>query len=157
MQPYTVIKRDHHGKQQLEYYGELIELGETHVCIRAPFTFNSRDLGYVFLKRGDIFTEWFFTDRWYNIFQINDVDTGNLKGWYCNLTRPAQISNTSVAADDLALDIFVKPDGNILVLDEDEFDTLPLREKEQQNVQNAVQEIRQKVTGRIAPFDQIID
>lgn len=155
MQPFTVIKRDHQGKQVLEYHGELIEQTETNVCIRAPFNFHNKDLGYVLLKTGDIFTEWFSAVRWYNIFQINDVDTKELKGWYCNLTRPAQISESQVAADDLALDVFVKPNGEILILDEDEFTELQLSNDERIQVRKAVEEIRYRVESRSTPFDLI--
>lgn len=155
MRDFTVIKRDHRGVSQLQYSGEIIQRTEIMVCIRAAFNFSERDLGYVVLKRGDIFTEWFYSDRWYNIFQINDVDSGILKGWYCNLTRPAQIENTSVAADDLALDIFVKPDGTTLILDEDELEALHLPEGEREQVWLAVRDIQGRVERREPPFDQI--
>jgi len=155
MASFTVIKRDHHGQPQLQYSGELVQRTETMVCIRAPFNFSDRDLGYVVLRRGDIFTEWFYTDRWYNIFQINDVESGRLKGWYCNLTRPAQIQASSVGADDLALDLFVKPDGTKLILDEDELEALQLPEGELEQIWEAVREIQRRIEGREHPFDQI--
>jgi len=45
-----------------------------------------------------------------------------LKGWYCNITRPAQIEGDVVTSEDLELDLFVSPDRkNLLRLDADEF------------------------------------
>jgi hypothetical protein len=60
-----------------------------------------------------------------NIFG-NDVGRDRLTGWYCNIVRPAHITGEHVSTDDLALDLFVAPDGAVTVLDEDEFATLPL-------------------------------
>ncbi|MDQ7028236.1 MAG: DUF402 domain-containing protein [Anaerolineae bacterium] len=155
MNDFTVIKCNHRGETVLSYQGEIVVRGENYVCVRALFTFSSRDLGYVALKTGDIFTEWFYSDKWYNVFRVQDVDSGALKGYYCNLTRPAVISANSVKADDLALDIFVKPNRNILLLDEDEYNDLPLSDDERKQVQAAIDEIYSLVKQAIAPFDEL--
>lgn len=152
---FMVIKRDANGIFQLEYKGEVREWGETWVCIDAVFGFSDRDLGYIRLCKGDLFTEWFFTDRWFNIFRVQDVHTQALKGWYCNITRPAEISENSLAADDLALDVFVYPDGRILLLDEDEFDALDLSPQEREIALSAVEQIKKMVAERQSPFDEI--
>lgn len=151
---YTIIKRDEHGQEALRYTGDLIGRGAGWVCIRAPFGFASRDLGYIHLKTGDWFTEWFYADRWYNVFRINDGATGALKGWYCNLTRPAEIHDDHAAADDLALDVFVHPDYTLRLLDEDEYAALTLTDDERQAVAAAVEAIRGLVARREGPFAQ---
>ena len=155
MNDFTVYKLNYRGETELSYRGEAIERGENFVCVRAPFTFKTRDLGYVILKTGDIFTEWFYNDKWYNVFRVQDVDSGELKGYYCNLTRPAIISADHVKAEDLALDVFVKPDGSTLLLDEDEYNNLPLNADERLQVQAAVAEIQQLVKQAISPFDDL--
>lgn len=152
---FTVYKLNYLGEEELSYTGEVLERGAHYVCVRAPFTFASRDLGYVSIRQGDIFTEWFYDDRWYNIFRLSDAASGELKGFYCNLTRPAHIAEDHVKADDLALDIFVKPDGGWLLLDEDEYEALPLSENDRAQVQRAVQQIQRDVLERIAPFDEL--
>ena len=58
-------------------------------------------------------------------------------------------------ADDLELDVFVKSDGEILLLYEDEYSSLPLSDSERAAVQGAVEEITQRVAKRKAPFDEI--
>ena len=121
MRAFTVVKRDAAGKFELSYDGVLVERNESFVCIDAVFALEDRDLGYVKLRRGDRFREWFFADQWFNIFRVQDGDTGALKGWYCNITRPPVITAASVTADDLVLDVFVFPDGRTLLLDEGEF------------------------------------
>ena len=155
MSDITVIKRDHNGGFLWQYEGERIDGGATWVCLRARFNRNDSDAGYVVFRRGDVFTEWFYADRWYNIFEMHDVDDGHLKGWYCNVTRPALITETTVEADDLALDMFVSPNGAILVLDEDEFAALDLTDQDRQQALAALDAIRQLVETRQAPFEGI--
>lgn len=152
---FTVIKRDAAGNTKLEYSGELIAQNTTWVCVRAYFNFEKADVGFAVFERGDLFTEWFYTDRWYNIFQVNSHRDGQLKGWYCNITRPATITATSAAADDLALDVFVTPLGAVHLLDEDEFAELDLAADEQQAALHATETIRLAVKNREAPFDSI--
>lgn len=157
MTNFTVIKRDVFGNQELSYSGTIRERGENFVCIDAHFGFSDRDLGYVHLRQGDLFTEWFYSDRWYNIFRVQDVHSHQLKGWYCNITRPAEIKPDQVAADDLALDVFVYPNGKLILLDEDEFAKLNLSEVDRQKAWAAVGDIKQLVKLQKIPFHEIID
>ena len=85
----VVRKLDHEGREVFRYEGRVLRRGERYVCLRAVFRFDEVDLGCVTFKRGDVFTEWFYSDRWYNVFRIEDGASGALKGWYCNITRPA--------------------------------------------------------------------
>ncbi len=52
-----------------------------------------------------------------------------LKGWYCNVGKPAVIEDGILSYVDLALDLWVSPDGKQTVLDEDEFKALELDEE----------------------------
>jgi hypothetical protein len=151
----TVYKCNHLGEVVYSYRGQVVEDGPGRVCLQAPFSRPDVDLGYVVMRQGDLFTEWYFADRWYNVFQIADVDTAQLKGWYCNITRPARISADTVSADDLQLDVFVSPDGTLILLDEDEFDALNLSAEERMEALRAVEAIRTAVNERTAPFNQI--
>ncbi|HEY74489.1 MAG TPA: DUF402 domain-containing protein, partial [Thermoflexia bacterium] len=76
-----------------------------------------------------------------------------LKGWYCNITRPARITSDEVAAEDLALDLWVAPDGEMLVLDEDEFAALALPPAEHDAAQQALAELQAMVRRKAPPFD----
>lgn len=152
---YTVHKCNHLGQITLSYQGDVVDQGAGWVCIVAPFGFDDRDLGYVVLKRGDIFTEWFYADRYYNVFAIHDRDDGRLKGYYCNFTRPAILGAESLRADDLALDLFVAADGSTRLLDEDEYVALPLDEIERQRVSAALAELQRLIAARACPFDEL--
>ncbi len=155
MDRFTVIKLDARGEHELSYAGVLRERAADFVCIDALFDMPDRDLGYITLRRGDHFREWFFCDRWFNVFRVSDGETSRLKGWYCNITRPPAIALDKVAAEDLCLDVFVYPDGQTLLLDEAEFAELNLPKNEVEKAWQAVDAIRWLVSKRLPPFEEI--
>ena len=105
----------------ITYEGELISRDASHILLRAPWTMEARDLGFLRFEPGDVLYEHYYSDRWYNIFEVHAAD-GRLKGWYCNVTRPALFGENYVKYEDLELDLFVPPDRAApLVLDEDEY------------------------------------
>jgi hypothetical protein len=157
MTPFTITKNDHHGQQVWSYKGELLERGAGFVQVKARFNVDDKNPGFVVFRRGDTFIEWHYSDRWYNIFQLHDVSDGRLKGWYCNIVRPAHITADTVAADDLALDVFVSPTGETLVVDEDEFAELNLSPDEQRAARTAVAALLDAAASRQPPFDLIED
>lgn len=146
-----IYKMDENGQEVLYYDGNLIGRGENWILIRAVFEASDADIGPVVLARGDIFYEWFYTDRWYNVFRIHSTE-GELKGWYCNITRPAHLQANMIWSDDLALDVFVAPCGTVHLLDEDEFAQLDLSHVEQEAAWQAVSRIRQIAAERTGPF-----
>ncbi len=103
------------------YHGEVLERSPTAMLIRARWDHTLVDMGYVTFAPGDLLYEHFYTDRWYNVYELRSAQ-GQLKGWYCNITRPAIFDADSIVSEDLELDIFVSPDrATILILDEDEY------------------------------------
>lgn len=148
----TVHKRDHTGRVKLSYAGETLERGDTWVLLAARFELGPMPLDYVTLNTGDTFVEYFYSDRWYNIFAIFDAEGGGFKGWYCNVTRPAALNGAEVWADDLALDLFVEPDGREWVLDEDEFAALALTSEEQAQARAALSQLQALARSRQGPF-----
>ncbi len=152
----TLIKQNHRGEKVAEYAGDLLARGATWICVSARFNHDDKDAGYVVFRRGDTFIEWHYSDRWYNVFELYDFECGHLKGWYCNITRPAIIEDATVRADDLALDVFVDTCGQLLLLDEDEFAALDLPEAERRAALDAVEAIRQAVAECKPPFEQLV-
>jgi predicted RNA-binding protein associated with RNAse of E/G family len=115
----TLLKPGKHTT--VTYTAELLRIDPGHVLIHARWERPRLDLGYVAFDPGDHFYEHFYTERWYNIFELRG-EAGALKGWYCNITRPAQIDGATIISEDLELDLFVAPDRKrILRLDLDEF------------------------------------
>jgi predicted RNA-binding protein associated with RNAse of E/G family len=151
----TVLKLNHLGQEITRYTGELLEQTPTSICLQATYQRKRADLGVIVFEPGDRIIEWFYTDRWYNIFEVQEGESGRLRGWYCNVTRPAVIEGDTVKADDLEVDVFVAPDGTVTLLDENEFEALNLPDRDRMVVFAAIQAIRQRVTSKDAPFDKI--
>lgn len=153
-----VIKRDASGFEKTRYLAESILFkDEESLCLRAFFARPQVQVGSLVLQSGDIFTEWFYAGRWYNVFRVQDGLTVELKGWYCNFTRPAEISEKSVAADDLELDLVVTNSWQIQLLDLKEYLALPLNLAERRSVAAAYREIRQLVSAREHPFNLLFE
>ena len=105
------------------YQGELARDEPGHLLIHARWERAKLDLGYVVFEPGDHFLEHYYTEHWFNIFEIRSV-AGQLKGWYCNVGAPALVADGQLTFLDFALDVFAYPDRRFVVLDEDEFEQL---------------------------------
>lgn len=137
------------------YPGRVIERTPTHIMLEARFNRDTADAGYVIFEHGDRFVERFYTDRWYNIFEIHAVGDDRLKGWYCNIARPAEFRDGAIDQIDLALDVWINPDGSYTVLDQAEFESLPLDALTRHAARRAVSEIIYLLYHRAAPFQSI--
>src|SRR5512134_363974 len=124
-----VQKKNPAGDVIYEYQGELLAHDESSVTLEAFFDRADMPFMDTVFKTGDRFIEYYYTDRWYNIFVIHDREDGKIKGWYCNIGKPAVIEDGLVSYVDLALDLWVSANGAQSVLDEDEFQALRLDEE----------------------------
>ncbi len=149
----TVRKLDLAGNVTWQYDGRILQQKPNAVVLEAHF--NRADMPFldVTLKEKDRFVETFYSDRWYNIFEIYDRDDGKLKGWYCNIGRPAMFAAGTVSYVDLALDLWVSPDGKQTVLDEDEFDALQLEEQDRNRALKALRELQRDFERQRPPSE----
>jgi hypothetical protein len=138
----TIIKLNHEGKEAWRYSGHLIERNRNSITIEAFFDRPDIDFHGMTLGFGDKFIETYYFDRWYNIFEIYDREDDTLKGWYCNVSSPAELQDSTISYRDLALDLLVFPDGSQIILDEDEFNTIDLSRDERQNAITALMELQ---------------
>jgi len=137
-----VQKKNPAGEVTYEYEGVLLSRDGNSITLEALF--NREDMPFmdVVLKKGDRFVEHYYTDRWYNIFAVYDRDDGQIKGWYCNIGKPAVIDDGVVSYVDLALDLWVSVNGKQTVLDEDEFEKLDLNEELSAGALNGLNELK---------------
>jgi uncharacterized protein len=148
----TVVKLNTAGEAKIQYEGEIIRRLEHGVVIRAYWKRATMDLGYVRFEPGDCFTEYYYSDRWYNIFDIADAG-GQRKGWYCNITQPASIFCERIEQVDLLLDVWVDPRGVPLVLDEDEFAVdRTMSAGVRQGALEGLQELLEMIAAQREPF-----
>ena len=108
------------------------------------------------IRAGTRSTEYFWTDRWYNVFRFREP-TGELRCFYCNVNMPPQLSEGRLTFVDLDVDILVAPDFSYSVLDEDEFEEN--QEKYRYPLEFHTQAVRARdelismIKGRAFPFD----
>ena len=144
-----VRKRDEKGQVTWEYSGEVLERGADFVRLEARFNRADTPFQDIILKRDDRFVETFYTGRWYNIFEIHDRDDDLLKGWYCNVGRPAVWdAPDAISYVDLALDLWVTPQGVQTVLDQDEFESADMDETTRASALQAMQELQKLFKSR---------
>ncbi|MEU7020920.1 DUF402 domain-containing protein [Streptomyces sp. NPDC046203] len=110
------------GRTKIRYPADVMADDGVRLTVRAPWAGEGvRDFGFVRFEPGDVFTEHYWRDRWYAVKEVRTGD-GALKGWYCDVTRPALADGAEVRVEDLDLDLWVSADGSeVLRLDEDEF------------------------------------
>ena len=137
-----VQKKNPNGEVLVEYEGDEIGRDENSITLEALFTRDDMPFMDVVFKKGDRFVEYYYSDRWYNIFVIYDRDDGQIKGWYCNVGMPAVIEDSIVSYVDLALDLWVSVDGKQTVLDEDEFEMLELTNELRSKALNGLGELK---------------
>ncbi|MFJ6700490.1 DUF402 domain-containing protein [Streptomyces sp. NPDC091272] len=111
------------GRLKIRYPAVLLRDDGTHLTVRAAWARDTvKDFGFVRFVPGDVLTEHYWRDRWYAVKEVRSGD-GTLKGWYCDVTRPAVVhEDGTVEVEDLDLDLWRSADGaTVLRLDEDEF------------------------------------
>jgi len=151
----TVVKLNPSGEPKIQYQGEVIEHSHAGVIIQAYWQQPVKDLGYTRFDPGDSFIEYYYSDRWFNIFDIATAD-GRRKGWYCNIAEPASISNEFIKQIDLLLDVWVDPCGKTLILDEDEFEAdTTLSDEQRQGARQGLQHLLELIAERSKPFSEI--
>lgn len=110
------------GRTKIRYAATLLHDDGTRLAVRAPWAGDGvRDFGFVRFEAGDVFTEYYWRDRWYSVKEVRTA-AGVLKGWYCDVTRPAVLTGNELVVEDLDLDLWRSADGtDVRRLDEDEF------------------------------------
>lgn len=126
MNELTVIKCNYLGEEVFRWNARLLERGENRIVVEAIFRLENHFMGDIPLEPGDRFVETYYSDRWYNRYEVRSRVDDSLKGWYCNVAYPAEFGLGVITFRDLALDLLVYPDGRQLVLDEAEFEAFAI-------------------------------
>jgi predicted RNA-binding protein associated with RNAse of E/G family len=66
---------------------------------------------------------WFvFADKWYDVGKVYNLQE-QFTGYYCDIIMPMTRTETHFEITDLFLDVWISPDGDHHILDEDEFES----------------------------------
>ena len=109
------------------------------------------------IASGTISTEYYWLDRWYNVFRFSDPD-GRLKNYYCNVNQPPSFDGRVLSYIDLDIDVFVAPDLTYKILDLEDFEENARRyaypEDVQANARRAVDELTALIESGAFPFNE---
>ena len=109
------------------------------------------------ISPGTISTEYYWLDRWYNVFRFSDPDR-KLKNFYCNVNVPPQFDGRVLSYIDLDIDVLVEPDLTYKILDEDDFEKNAKRylypDEIKANARRALAELMELIESRSFPFHE---
>ncbi len=152
----TVNSRKFDGVIYRSWHCELLEKSGELILFVGEFekTINHTHLGII--GRGTVSYEFYWLDRWYNIFRFHEPD-GSLRNFYCNVNLPPKFENGVLDYVDLDLDVLVWKDFSYQILDTDEYEQNAVKfsytDELRQNVQKALSELISKIENRLFPFD----
>ena len=153
MNAYTVKLLKPGKDTEITYQGFELLREANHLLIHARWEREALDLGYMTFEPGDHFYEHYYTDKWFNIFEIRS-ERGQLKGWYCNVTKPVRVENRTIFSEDLELDLFVSVDrADMITLDEAEFEAREFDSKIREAALQGLEELRAMARSATSPFD----
>ena len=107
------------------------------------------------IASGTISTEYYWLDRWYNIFRFATPE-GQLKSYYCNINVPPIFNGHTLSYIDLDIDVLIQPDLSYRVLDTEDFESNAVRYRYAADVRQqaamALTELTRLIETREFPF-----
>lgn len=148
----NVIKLNIVGVEKWRYKGRILSINPNSIRLESNFDQKDMQVHGLFLGKGDLFLETYYTARWYNIYEIHAREDNKLRGWYCNISTPIDFFKDRISYVDLALDLIVFPDGSQVVADQDEFLELNISRAVRNKSLQALRDLQQKFKrGSITP------
>ncbi len=109
------------------------------------------------ISAGTHSTEYYWLDRWYNVFRFSDPSGGKLKNFYCNVNVPPRFDGHILSYVDLDIDVLVQPDFSYRILDLADFQENAKRYgypvDVQENAQRGVDDLITLIETRSFPFN----
>jgi len=152
----SVLK--HNGAEYRRWRGRIAEQAGPLIVLHAEF---DADVSHHLLgeiKRGTRLIEYYWLDRWYNVFRFLN-DSGSTRLYYCNVNKPPTFDGHFLTYIDLDIDVAVQPDYSYEVLDLEEFEAnseaYNYSVEEKAEVANALEELRGMIQSRRFPFQPL--
>jgi protein associated with RNAse G/E len=155
----TVRTYKYNGTEHRHWRAQLTWRENSLLILSAKFEEEIRHPLLGIIERGTLSTEFYWLDRWYNIFCFHQP-SGEFLNFYCNVNVPPVFYRNVLSYIDLDMDILVSKDLSYSVLDEDEFAANTARFKYPLDVQRKAQQaLRQLITlieSRHFPFNNLM-
>jgi len=150
-----VLKYD--GAEHRQWRARLASREGELVVLAAAFAEEVQHNILGFIAAGTISTEYYWLNRWYNVFRFSEPN-GQLLSYYCNVNLPPQLQPDSLSYVDLDIDILVQPNLTFQILDTEDFEANIVRYgytlEVQDGVQKATNELVELIKARSFPFNQ---
>jgi protein associated with RNAse G/E len=114
-----VLKYD--GVEYRRWHARIARREGSLIALDAAFEFDVQHHLLGDIPRGTRTIEYYWLDRWYNVFQFLETD-GSTRLYYCNINMPPTLAGGVLSYIDLDIDVLVQPDWSYEVLDKDEFE-----------------------------------
>ncbi len=145
------------GTEHRRWEASLLHRADSLLVLDAKFETEVRHPLLGTIARGTASIEYYWLDRWYNVFRFLEPD-GRLRNYYCNVNVPPVYDGSELSFVDLDMDILVAPDLSYKVLDEDEFAVNARRYNYPAEVRagahRALAELKLMIESRQFPFNQ---
>ena len=99
------------------------------------------------IARGTVSKEYYWLDRWYNVFRFNER-------FYCNVTQPPELQDGVLSYVDLDIDVLVEKDFSYRILDLEDFVVSSYPAEVDRNARQAVDELIRRIDKRSFPFNE---
>lgn len=155
----TVRTYKYNGTEHRHWRAQLIGRENSLLVLSAKFEEEIQHPLLGIIARGTLSTEFYWLDRWYNIFRFHQP-SGEFLNFYCNVNVPPVLHKNVLSYIDLDMDILVSSDLSYSILDEDEFAANVARFRYPLEVQRQAQQaLRQLITlieSRHFPFNNLM-
>ncbi|MEP7212181.1 MAG: DUF402 domain-containing protein [Acidobacteriota bacterium] len=118
----TILSKNYDGTLRKSWKCRLVHQDGPELLFVGEFEKDVSHSELGFIKRGTISYEYYWLDRWFNVFRFHEP-TGGLRNYYCNVNMPPTFVGGILEYVDLDLDLLVWPDFNYTVLDREEFES----------------------------------
>jgi uncharacterized protein len=116
-----INSRKFNGDIHRSWKADFIEKRDSLLIFVGEFEEEVRHSKLGVIRRGTISYEYYWLDRWFNIFKFHDPE-GELRNFYCNLNMPPVFEHDVLDYIDLEIDVLVSKNFDIEILDLDEFE-----------------------------------
>ena len=153
----TVVVCKFDGAEHRRWSARVIESRDLLIVLDAKFEEHIEHDLLGSIPIGTLSTEYYWLDRWYNVFRFSDPD-GKLKNFYCNINQPPSFDGCVLSYIDLDIDVLVAPDLTYKILDVEDFEanakSYDYPNEVQLNARHALTDVIELIESRAFPFNE---
>lgn len=154
--PIVVNSRKFDGRIAKSWEADLIERRDDVLILKGVFDSDIDHKKLGFIKHGTVSYEFYWADRWYNVFRFHEPD-GHLRSYYCNVATPSVFENGKLDYIDLDIDVLADASLRYEILDLDEFEERAVEMNYPKEIldrsKSSLDELITLIESRQFPFD----